>query len=79
MEINKLNKTLNEAATNNDRCNWLDEDRHELITTVEYVINKYNQLSVNWDEEKQQNFTERLMEIMENAEQNLSNVANRMK
>lgn len=79
MELNKLNKTLNEAATNEDRCNWLDEDGKDLITKINTVINKYKSISVNWDEEKQQNFCDRIREIMETAEVNLGNVIVRMR
>lgn len=79
MDMNKLNKTLNEAATNEDRCNWLDEDGKDLITKINTVINKYKSISVNWDEEKQQNFCDRIREIMETAEVNLGNVIVRMR
>lgn len=66
------------VVTNADRCNMIDEDRHDLLQVIEKVCNKYNDKSVNWDDEKQQNFANRIMEIMENAEVNLRNVSMRM-
>lgn len=64
--------------TNEDMCNTIDEDRHDLLVAVEHCVNKFNSLSNKWDKEVQKMTFDRICEILETAEENLSNMAFRM-
>ena len=76
---NQLNEALETEFTNKDMCNTIDEDRHDLLVALEDCVNKFNAKSANWDKEVQQMTFDRICEILETAEANLSNLAFRMR
>lgn len=78
-EEKRIHESLNEGVTNKDRVDAIKEDAKDLQKAIESVCNKFEFHSKNWDDEKQQNFANRIMEVMEQAELNLKNVIQRMK
>ena len=77
----QFNESKNEEykITNKDRVDAVKDDAEDLQKAIESICNKFEFYSKKWDDEKQQNFADRIMEIMETAETNLKNVIKRMK
>lgn len=79
-KIEEILKKFNETeVTFTDRYNWICEDGQDLKEAIDKCILKFQANAKYWDNEKQQNFCERIQEIMQQAEVNLGNVTKRIK
>ena len=77
MDIEKFEEKLNETIS--DVVVDIYNEKNILDNAFDYVTNKLNDVSNDWDAERQQSYKERIIEIISDATRQLNNVANRMK
>jgi len=67
------------TETFGDRVTYLEETRDDLLRVLTNVITRYTQIASEWDEERQINFCDGILEILHSASVKLDDVARRIK